>query len=138
MKRASPTCSHRPTQLHPQGPSAFNCCNYSQGGSTTFTKGLKFLQDGLPAIARWSWTSQGYYLDTDGTLLNADTLAPSDQPTAWPLGPGMTLHSAVETNLFDEPECVYFQAGNAAYCKADLTFRRVMLNGHGPVALKFR
>lgn len=109
-----------------------------QGGSTTFTKGLKFIQDGLPALAHWSWTSQGYFLDVDGSLLNANTLAPSDWPTGWPLGPGMTLHSAVESNLFDEPECVYISGGNAAYCKPELTFRRVMLNGHGPVALKFR
>jgi hypothetical protein len=110
----------------------------AQGGSTTFTKGLKFIQEGLPALAHWSWASQGYYLDTDGTLLNTDTLPASDLPASWQLGPGTTLHSAVEDRLFDRLYCVYVNSGNAAYCKADLAFRRVMLNGHGPAALKFR
>lgn len=56
-----------------------------QGGSTTFTRGLKFIQDGLPALAQWSWGSQGYFLDTDGTLLNADTLPAPDLPVSWQL-----------------------------------------------------
>jgi hypothetical protein len=109
-----------------------------QGGSTTFTKGLKFIQDGLPALAHWSWASQGYYLDTDGTMLNSNTLPAADQPTDWQLGPGSTLHSAVENKLFDEPECIYINQGNAACCKPDLTFRRVMLKGHSPTALYYR
>lgn len=109
-----------------------------QGGSTTWTKGLKFIQEGRPALAEWSWGSQGIYLDDDGTLLNTDTLASSELPTSWPLGPGCTLHSAVETDLLDEPECVYINNRNAAYCNPSLAFRRVMLNGHSPKSLYFR
>lgn len=116
------------------------CCPIpaSQGGSTTFTSGLKFIQDGLPALASWSWTSMGYFLDTDGTLLNPSTLPPADLPAGWSLGPGCTLHSAVETDLFDVPECVYLTTSNGAYCKPDLTFRRLMLNNHSPQSLFYR
>lgn len=109
-----------------------------QGGSTTFLKGLQFLQDGLPSLATWSWGSQGVFLDTDGTLLSPDTLAAPDWPASWTLGPGATLHSGVETKLLDEPECVYINGGNAAYCRPELTFRRVMLHGHAPPSLVFR
>lgn len=114
-------------------------CKDFQGGSTTWVKGLKFIQlEGLPALAQWSWGSQGVYLDLDGTLLNPETIPPSDLPTSWQLSPGCTLHSAVESNLFDEPDCVYINARNAAYCKPSLTFRRVMLNGHSPRSLYYR
>jgi hypothetical protein len=113
-------------------------CKNFQGGSTTFIRNLTFIQQGKPAVADWSWGHQGIYLDTDGSLINQNTLDSSDLPTGWNLGPGVTYHSAVESDLFDQPECVYINNGNAAYCKPDLAFRRVMLNGHGPAALKFR
>lgn len=113
-------------------------CKNFQGGATTFTRNLTFIQQGKPALADWSWGHQGIYLDTDGSLINQNTLDSNDVPTGWNLGPGVTYHSAVESQLFDEPECVYISNGNAAYCKPDLAFRRVMLNSHGPTALKFR
>lgn len=34
-------------------------CKTFQGGGTTFTQGLKFIQEGLPALADWSWGHQG-------------------------------------------------------------------------------
>uniref|UniRef100_A0A383WCP6 Fibrocystin-L n=1 Tax=Tetradesmus obliquus TaxID=3088 RepID=A0A383WCP6_TETOB len=113
-------------------------CKNFQGGATTFTRNLTFIQQGKPALADWSWGHQGIYLDTDGSLINQNTLDSGDLPTGWNLGPGVTYHSAVESQLFNQPECVYIGNGNAAYCKPDLAFRRVMLNGHGPIALKFR
>jgi hypothetical protein len=76
------------------------------------------------------------FLDTDGSLINPGTVAAPDLPTAWPLGPGATLHSAVDTRLLDEPDCVYMRGGNAAYCRPELSFRRVMLNGRCPSSSK--
>ena len=78
-------------------------------------------------------------LDTDGTLLNSATLPPAIMPTSSStvvLGPGSTLHSAVDNNLFNPDECVYVTtlptSNQAAICGHQLTFRRVMINQHEP------
>ena len=117
-------------------------CKTFQGGSTAFTSGLKFVQSdgGKPMLSYWSWGHQGIYQDTDGSLLNAQTL-PS-LPSNFSLGPGATWHSAVDNNLFDPAECVYMRgtatSNDGAYCSPALQFRRVMLNRHDPESLAFR
>ncbi|KAG2491954.1 hypothetical protein HYH03_009686 [Edaphochlamys debaryana] len=125
-------------------------CKDFQGGATTFTRGLTFITtDGSPTkLSTWSWGHQGVYQDLDGTLLNAATIPASLLPAGWALGPGATWHSAVDSELFDPAECVYLRsAANAAaapitndgaICSSALTFRRIMLNNHGPDALKFK
>jgi hypothetical protein len=116
-------------------------CKTFQGGATSFTSGLKFVQaDGSkPRLSFWSWGHQGVFLDTDGSLLNADTLPAGLLPSGWSLGPGASWHSAVENDMFNPDECVYVRGSTApgtsndgALCSPALTFRRVMLNGHGP------
>ncbi|KXZ49223.1 hypothetical protein GPECTOR_22g814 [Gonium pectorale] len=115
-------------------------CKQYQGGSTTFTANISFANsDGSkPALSYWSWGHQGVYLDTDGSLLNARTL-PDGLLPSWSLGAGATWHSAVDSELFDPDECVYVRgaatSNDGAFCRPSLTFRRVMLNGHGPEAL---
>ncbi|KXZ54727.1 hypothetical protein GPECTOR_4g796 [Gonium pectorale] len=119
-------------------------CKTFQGGATTFTANISFVNsDGSkPVLSFWSWGHQGIFLDTDGTLLNSQTLPASLVPgpsAGWSLGPGATWHSAVESELFDPEECVYVRgavtSNNGAFCSPALTFRRVMLNQHGPEAL---
>jgi hypothetical protein len=115
-----------------------------QGGSTTSTSGLLFLQPsgGRTALSSWSWGHQGIFLDTDGTLINPITLPAGLGPqpgSNWSLAtPGLTWHSAVESELFDPAECFYVGSGDGAVCRPELVFRRVMLNNHQPDALVFR
>ncbi|KAG2496270.1 hypothetical protein HYH03_005503 [Edaphochlamys debaryana] len=125
-------------------------CKTFQGGATTFTSGLKFITtDGSPTkLSTWSWGHQGVFQDMDGSLINADTIPASLQPNNWALGPGTTWHSAVESELFDPNECVYLRpetnadadpiTNDGAICSPALTFRRIMLNGHGPEFIKFK
>ncbi len=120
-------------------------CKTFQGGATTFTSGLQFVQsDGSrPALSFWSWGHQGVFLDTDGTLINPNTTNPTLLAQAaaanWTVGNGTTWHSAVDSELFDPRECVYVRgdrgSNNGAFCAPSLTFRRVMLNQHDPEAL---
>ena len=74
---------------------------------------------------------QGIYLDTDGTLLNSNTLAPSLLPADVPTGAGATLHSAMGNQLFNPSECAYVNTTGAsndgAWCSPALTFRRMMV-----------
>ncbi len=109
-----------------------------QGGATTFTRNLRFLQTGYPYISEWSWGHQGVFQDTDGSLINAQNIPPELVANAsFPLGqPNMTWHSAVESTLFDPAECVYVYnsviSNQAAFCSNRLVYRRVMLNQHTP------
>jgi hypothetical protein len=114
-------------------------CKTFQGGATCFTSGLKFVQaDGSkPRLSFWSWGHQGVFLDTDGSLLNADTLPAGLLPSDWSLGPGASWHSAVENDMFDSSDCAVVRnvastSNNGMFCKPALTFRRVMLNNHDP------
>ncbi|GFH29133.1 uncharacterized protein HaLaN_27741 [Haematococcus lacustris] len=118
-------------------------CKTFQGGATTFTKQLLFLQPGKPLLSTWSWGHQGVFQDLDGSLVNAANL-PSDLVAAagFPLGvPNTTWHSAVDSTLFDPQECVYVSnavtSNRGAFCSANVTFRRVMLNNHFPPAIHF-
>lgn len=81
--------------------------------------------------------------DTDGSLFNAANLPPAILSAASAFaGTGMSWHSAVESEFFDPTECVYVRnqqtSNNGAFCSPALTFRRVMLNNHGPDSLTFR
>ena len=82
---------------------------------------------------------QGVFLDTDGSLVNSNNFPADLLPADIPAGAGATWHSAVESQLFNTSECVYVRgrqtANDGAWCSPALTFRRVMLNGHGPAAL---
>jgi hypothetical protein len=69
------------------------------------------------------------YLDLDGTLINTGTmeLPAAASPPPFPLTmPGITYHSAVESQLFDTAECIYVDNGGAI-CRPELTFRRCAL-----------
>ena len=72
------------------------------------------------------------YLDTDGSLLNSQTLTPDLLPAGVASGAGATWHSAVNSELFNPDECVYVRnrttSNNGAWCSASLTFRRVMVS----------
>ncbi len=62
----------------------------------------------------------------DGTLINAGTLdlPAAAPPPPFPLtAPGITYHSAVDSQLFDPAECAYVDNGGAI-CKPELAFRR--------------
>jgi hypothetical protein len=37
-------------------------CKIYQGGATTFTAGLNFIQPGTPAMSTWSWGHQGEWV----------------------------------------------------------------------------
>ncbi|KXZ43941.1 hypothetical protein GPECTOR_77g37 [Gonium pectorale] len=125
-------------------------CKKYQGGATCFTAGLQFISTSepslLPSLAGWTWGHQGIFLDTDGTLLNENTLPASMLPTTFSLGPGSTLHSTVESELFDPAECVYSRDAaegdvvgyETAFCSPLLVFRRVMLHEHGPDTLFYK
>ncbi|GFR40478.1 hypothetical protein Agub_g1045 [Astrephomene gubernaculifera] len=119
-------------------------CKAFQGGATCFTSNLTFVSaDGSrPALSNWTWGHQGIFLDTDGSLINNYTLPLELLPGAaanWTYGPGATLHSAVDNELFDPSECFYMPntsaSPNGVYCSPALTFRRVMLNDHQPEVL---
>ena len=84
-----------------------------------------------PALVCGCRAAQGIYLDTDGTLLNSNTLAPSLLPAGIPTGAGATWHSAVDNQLFNSSDCVYVSTTGAsnggAWCSPALTFRRMMV-----------
>ncbi|KXZ47885.1 hypothetical protein GPECTOR_32g498 [Gonium pectorale] len=121
-------------------------CKTFQGGGTTFTSRLSFIQSsgGSPALSHWTWGHQGVYLDTDGSLVNAANLPPElSESLPWPVGTsGATWHSAVESELFNPVECTYVRgvrtSNNGAFCSPDLIFRRIMLNQHTPAAIMYR
>ncbi|GAX81123.1 hypothetical protein CEUSTIGMA_g8557.t1 [Chlamydomonas eustigma] len=119
-------------------------CKIYQGGATTHTAGIAFSNPtGVPVVlSGWSWGHQGIYNDTDGTLLNSNSLTSRLMPSTFSLGPGASWHSAVNNDLFDPSECVYVQnkptANNGAFCSPSVIFRRVMLNRHQPPALEYR
>ena len=45
--------------------------------------------------------------------------------------------AALGNNLFRPDECVYVPAQGAAFCRPELTFRRFLLNNHGPAGLQY-
>ena len=123
-------------------------CKSHQGGFHTHLKSLTFvpppalpydpslgasLADGPGAVpaathdaatpatvlaSRWAWPHVGIFLDEDGSMLGH---------------PGMTLHA--DNGLLRDDECWAYAGGRI--CKPGLVFRRHMLNGHQPDALKF-
>ncbi|KAG2448780.1 hypothetical protein HYH02_006132 [Chlamydomonas schloesseri] len=120
-------------------------CKTFQGGATSFMRQLRFVQSGggYPALSSWSYGHQAVYLDTDGSLINAQNLPPEIMSALpWRSAAGGTWHSAVESELFDPAECVYVRgeqtANNGALCSPDLVFRRIMLNEHLPDSIEFR
>eukprot|EP00798_Chlamydomonas_sp_ICE-L_P008885 gene8886-3764_t len=112
-------------------------CKNFQGGAPAFTGGLKFIQDGYPILSLWTWNHQGIFYDTDGTLLNSDTLPSDLLPTNFQLGAGASWHSAIDNELFNPAECTYVDkqhtSNRGAFCSPRLSpFRRIMLNSHTP------
>lgn len=75
---------------------------------------------------------QGIFLDTDGTLINSNTV-PADLLAAagYPASgrPNTTWHSAVDSEMFDPAECTYVRnrpaSNDGVFCKPHLTFRSV-------------
>ncbi len=110
-------------------------CASSEGGSTTVTSGLQFVQPGVPAVSLWSWAHQGIYLDADGSLVNAKNFDLA-KAAAWvSAAKGGTMHSGIGNGLFDPAECQAVLDGGML-CKPELSYRRVMLKGAQPAALK--
>lgn len=66
----------------------------------------------------WAWPHLGVFYDHDGSFLGE---------------PGMTLHA--DNGMLRDDECWRYLGGRI--CKADLEFRRFMLNNHAPSSLKF-
>jgi hypothetical protein len=110
-------------------------CAVNEGGSTTVTSGLQFLQPGVPAVSLWSWAHQGIYLDADGSLVNAKNFD-LVKAAAWvSTGKGGTMHSGVNNGLLDPAECQAVADGGML-CKPELSFRRVMLKEVLPAGLR--
>ena len=99
-------------------------CKTFQGGQTTFVQGARLVKSS--SLARWAWPHQGIFLDVDGSLLG--------QPA------GRTLHAGENGLLEGEPLCSPSDplgSPEGWVCGPELVFRRVMLNGHKPNALRF-
>ena len=62
-------------------------------------------------------------MDTDGTLLNNQTLPPAllPSPATFSPGPNATLHSGVGNFIFDPSACVYFSSANGSFVDASST-----------------
>ncbi|KAG1667228.1 hypothetical protein FOA52_009793 [Chlamydomonas sp. UWO 241] len=120
-------------------------CKNFQGGATTHTAGIKWLQPSSETVqlSTWSWGHQGAFNDTDGTLLTALSLPPALRPSAWALGAGASWHSSVNNDIMTPgSECVYVReqttSNDGMLCRPGLNFRRVMLNRLKPTSLLFK
>ena len=112
-------------------------CKKGQGASTTFFEGIKFkgLKEGeKPALAKWTWSFQGIFADTDGSLIGKSFCKNKNSDCT---GAGGTI--VADSGLLRDSECfedsTILNVGGKI-CNPGISHRRIMVNNVKPNSVK--